>query len=111
MPVGVYNHKNNPSLFKKGHKSALTGLSEEKQPGWKGDKVGYVALHQWVQKWKGKANHCEVCGLDNPLKKYHCSNVDHKYRRVLDDYISMCCSCHAKYDYNLSKNKKSQTEV
>ena len=65
---------------------------------YKGEKVGYVALHEWVYRWKGKANHCERCGATDK-KKYHWANVDHKYRRVLEDYISMCVSCHRIYDY------------
>ncbi|MFA5128568.1 MAG: NUMOD3 domain-containing DNA-binding protein [Patescibacteria group bacterium] len=68
---------------------------------WKGDLVGYRALHRWVQTWKGKADHCEACGDDKKYRNprhYQWANVDHKYRRVLEDYISFCVKCHKKFD-------------
>lgn len=68
---------------------------------WKGDDAGYVALHDWVRRWKGKPKKCEHCG-STTRKMYHWANIDHKYRRVLEDYISMCVSCHKKYDIELS---------
>ena len=78
-------------------------LSENRAYQWKGDKAGYGAIHRWVRKWKGKADHCEMCG-DTGDRRYEWANVDGKYRRVLEDYIPMCCSCHTKYDSN-HKNK------
>lgn len=77
---------------------------EEASPHWKGDDVGYIGLHNWVRKWKGKADHCEMCGNDEP-RMYHWANIDNEYRRVLEDYISMCVPCHRKHDYAMSKNK------
>lgn len=84
--------------FKKGHKL----FSGNKNWLWKGDKASYTALHSWVRRWKGKPTKCEVCGSEG-IKKYQWANIDHKYRRVLEDYISMCPSCHKKYDIRLSK--------
>lgn len=72
----------------------------EKNPSWKGENVGYSGIHIWVKKWKGIANHCEMCGTTEK-RKYHWANIDHKYRRILDDYISMCVPCHRKYDLNI----------
>jgi hypothetical protein len=68
------------------------------------DHPGIKAMHVWVKQWKGKANHCEVCGKTEK-RMYHWANIDHTYRRVLDDYISMCVPCHKKYDYEKNKNK------
>lgn len=78
-----------------------TRLVGSENTAWKGDSAGYVALHIWVRRWKGKAVCCEVCGLDDPNRKYNWANVDHKYRRVLDDYTSMCIPCHRRYDKKL----------
>ena len=61
--------------------------------------AGYRAVHLWVQKWKGIPKKCESCGTEK-AKKYEWANIDHKYCRVLEDYIRMCTSCHRKYDYN-----------
>ena len=68
-------------------------------PAWKGNQVSYRALHHWIKRWKGSPSMCEVCC--SPLKKkYEWANKDHKYSRVLDDYIRLCTSCHRKYDKN-----------
>lgn len=66
---------------------------------WKGDKVGYWALHKWVVKEKGNPDTCEHCkktGLHR--NQIHWANIDHKYRRNLEDFIRLCQSCHRKYD-------------
>ena len=41
---------------------------------------------------------CDNCGSID-AKKYEWANIDHKYNRILDDYIQMCTTCHRKYDY------------
>ena len=64
---------------------------------WKGDNAGKQAMHDWVKKWKGKANHCEICGSTNK-KVFHWANINHLYHRILEEYISLCPSCHKKYD-------------
>lgn len=65
---------------------------------WKGEFGSYSVMHTWVVRWKGKAKSCVDCGT-LIAKKYEWSNIDHKYRRNLDDYISRCSSCHKIYDY------------
>lgn len=70
---------------------------EEKNHNWKGDNVGYTGIHKWIVRHRGIPNHCEICGTAKKVK-YHWANKDHKYRRVLEDYISLCVSCHRKYD-------------
>jgi hypothetical protein len=74
----------------------------EKNYQWKEENGSYNSIHKWVNKWKGKPNHCELCGTTEK-RKYHWANIDHKYRRVLDDYISMCVPCHKKYDRKFKK--------
>lgn len=91
--IGMKN-KGNPSWNKNKRTPEQTG---EKHVRWKGDKVGYVALHSWVSRWKGKPSLCEMCG-NTTAKKFEWANVDHKYRRVLDDYIRLCTKCHTNYD-------------
>lgn len=78
----------------KGNKNADKG---EEHVNWKGDDVGYGAIHSWVRRWKGKPSCCEVCGTKH-TKRYEWANIDHQYRRVLEDYISMCVKCHKRYD-------------
>ena len=99
---------NPKTQFKKGHiislkiRKKISDSLKGKKPKnfgitftrWKGNKVGYVALHMWIRKMKGKPEICEHCG--NSAK--HWANIDHKYRRNLEDYISLCVGCHKKYD-------------
>lgn len=73
--------------------------SGDKNGQWKGDNAGYYCMHTWVIRWKGKPNKCEVCGKTK-AKKFEWANIDHKYHRILEEYIRMCTSCHRRYDYN-----------
>lgn len=70
---------------------AKRNIPEEKHSSWKGNNVGYGALHDWVRKHKGKATKCEKCKKET---KCHWHNVDGKYNRNLNDFISLCPSCH-----------------
>lgn len=90
-------------------------LRENKSPFWKGSEVGYGALHDWVRKYLGKPTKCSNIDCKYPRKnssrsiikspkRFEWANRDHKYRRVLKDYISLCTSCHRLYDY---KNRLS----
>ena len=122
MPSGTYKrttkqlnklkeHMLNVRTSKFGFQKGHTLNSEEKSYHWRGEEVGYKGVHIWVRKWKGKPKLCEVCGLDDSKRIYHWANIDHTYKRVLEDYISMCVSCHRKFDmknnnYQLGFNKQ-----
>jgi len=72
---------------------------EEQNRFWKGDMVGYSGVHAWVRQWKGQPSTCEKCGKEGLSgRKIGWANIDHKYRRVLDDYIRLCTPCHRQYD-------------
>ena len=73
----------------------------EQHHEWKADNASYSAIHKWINKWKGRPKFCENCGSTNK-NRYEWANIDHKYRRVLEDYIRLCKMCHVLYD----KNKK-----
>lgn len=72
-------------------------LADEKNKGWKGEKVGKSALHQWIERKLGKPKICENCG-DNSDRKYAWANKSHEYKRDLADWIRLCYPCHMKYD-------------
>lgn len=93
------NTKAKMAFKKLGIKNPMFGKTEDKFPKWKGDAIGYVGIHDWVRKWKGTPDICENCGK-NGLKGHqiHWANVDHKYRRILDDYIRLCVKCHFDHD-------------
>lgn len=77
----------------------------EKNKNWMGDFVGYHALHSWIQRKLGTPNYCEHCKKTDKLK-YEWANKEHSYKRVVEDYIRLCTSCHRKYDYQFNSRKK-----
>lgn len=78
--------------------------NEIKHYKWKGNGVGKSGVHDWVRKHKGKPKICIHCGKKRTKVRgsIHWANIDHKYRRKLSDYISLCPRCHKKHDL---KNK------
>ena len=81
------------------HKRKL-GMSEKgkKHYAWKGNNAGYSAVHNWIVREKGEPKICEFCGATAKEKRLHWANIDHTYKRKIDDYIAMCPVCHNKYD-------------
>lgn len=80
----------------------------EKHWAWKGDDVGYLGLHHWVERNLGQPDTCEHCGKTGLTgHKIHWANKNHTYKRNLADWMRLCSSCHKKYDlkYN-SLHKK-----
>lgn len=80
------------------HRAKL-GLKGEKNPMWKGDKVGYSGLHLWVEGVLGKPKKCSYCGREdlNP-RQYHWANVSHKYKREITDWVRLCVTHHRLFD-------------
>ena len=79
---------------------------------WKGDSVGYRALHDWVVRYKGEPSSCSVCEKENIPGKdgrrtIQWANKSGKYLRNLDDWVRMCITCHKKHDYSLKEFKKA----
>jgi len=70
-----------------------------KNAKWKGDKVGYRALHNWVQNHLGSPLDCAQCGADNLRpRQYHWANISGLYKRVITDWKRMCVKCHIAFD-------------
>jgi ribosomal protein L31 len=69
-------------------------------PAWKGESVSYYALHQWVRKEWGSANHCEECGLSDPSRIFEWANLSGTYIRAPHDWRMMCRPCHSRHDRN-----------
>ena len=71
----------------------------ENHHAWKGDSVGYKALHDWVRRKRGTPNTCEHCGKSGfNIHQIHWANKSHEYKRELDDWIRLCVHCHHLYD-------------
>jgi hypothetical protein len=107
MPTGIYQHKKGrhwklSETTKEKIRMAFTG---DKNHQWKGNKVGYRALHHWVKKHLGEAKKCEHCGkIKTTPKSIQWANISHNYLRDLTDWIQLCVKCHKSYDKICSKN-------
>jgi len=80
-----------------GINNPMFGRTEEKNPAWKGDLAGERAMHNWIWKLLGKANHCEV-NPNHGATIYHWACLNHQYTRNPEDYAQLCPSCHENYD-------------
>lgn len=71
----------------------------ESHYAWKGDKVGYRALHSWIERKLGKPNFCEDCrnGKLNS-RRYNWANISGKYLRNINDWRRLCVKCHKAFD-------------
>lgn len=67
----------------------------EKNGQWKGEDVGYHALHDYVKTHMTKVLNCERCGLP---KKLDIANISGEYKRDLRDWEWLCRKCHMKQD-------------
>lgn len=65
-------------------------------PAWKGDKVSYKQLHQWLERHRPKTGRCSRCGATPNRTEW--ANLSGEYRRDLEDYIELCVSCHRRED-------------
>lgn len=83
--------------------------SENNNPAWKGDAVGYSSVHRWIEKHLGSPRKCEECKRTDK-KKYEWANKDHKYRRVIGDYRRLCTSCHRKHDIKINDKQNVPTQ-
>ncbi|KKM07769.1 hypothetical protein LCGC14_1730510 [marine sediment metagenome] len=88
-----YNSKPNSTSFKKGHKRTLGELNGN----WKGNKVGYGALHDWLVLRLGKPKICSLCNTTK-AKKFEWANISGEYKRDITDWTRLCTSCHRKKD-------------
>jgi hypothetical protein len=90
--------KVNPTSFKKGQIPFNKGrehMMDEKHPQWKGDDVGYSALHTWIYRTWKKKEVCEFCGED---KKLDWANKNGIYNRNKINWLNLCRKCHLRYD-------------
>lgn len=75
-----------------------------KNPTWKGDDVGYAALHSWVRRNKPKPDLCEACNKNSP---YDLANISGEYKRELLDWEWLCRKCHMISDNRMNNRDKN----
>ena len=62
---------------------------------WKGDDVGYFALHTWLNRNKERTGACEWCHEE---RRTTFANLSGEYRRDVTDFAELCYPCHKVYD-------------
>lgn len=91
MPTWI---KNKISATKK-----ITAPKGENCHQWKGNDVGYRALHMWVDKYLGKPRYCEECKISTYKQRYyHWANISGNYQRIKTDWRRLCAKCHGAFD-------------
>lgn len=73
---------------------------------WKGDDVGYFALHSWIRKNKPKPEFCVKCNKNKPKDL---ANISGKYKRDINDFEWLCRKCHYSKDRLYIKDKRDNS--
>lgn len=76
----------------------------ELNSNWKGDKVGYLGLHAWVNNNKPKPSKCEMCNEEKPLDL---ANISQEYKRDINDWEYLCRKCHMTKDGRIERLKSN----
>lgn len=91
-------------VWNKGLKGFRKGENANSKNGmWKGNKVGYNALHAWVKRNLIKPQTCRDC---NQPKSLDLANISGEYKRDLSDWEWLCRKCHMIKDGRLNNLKK-----
>jgi hypothetical protein len=80
------------------------------KPNWKGDAVGYSALHGWVRRQLGRPSNCERCG-NTQANRYEWANRSRQYKREVADWERLCVSCHRKDGYLMGEYAAMRKET
>lgn len=75
----------------------------EKHPQWKGDRVSYQGLHQYIRYHLKKPEKCVDCKKVLP---YDVANISQEYKRDLSDWEWICRKCHLTKDGRLANVRK-----
>lgn len=101
MPKNVYTvSRKGYKIPEAGRKNIAAAKVGEKNPNWKGDKIGYHGLHSWVHRHLPKPKACQECGEQ---KKLDLANKSGRYLRILTDWEWLCRRCHMTKDGRMEK--------
>lgn len=76
-----------PPPNRKGKQDHLIGQTNG---NWKGEDVGYIALHNWVNRNLVKTGRCSKC----KKKGWTCwANLSGEYKRDISDWYEACAKC------------------
>lgn len=96
--TGKYDGNRHPMYGKTRSNETIEKLriinTNERNPAWRGDDVGYNALHGWVRRHLPKPQRCQKCNIINHKLDLAC--VTNVYNRDFSNWMYMCRSCHQK---------------
>lgn len=83
--------------FKKGARASVATEFKTGQisHNFKGDAVGYHALHVWLRRNYGSPLACEKCGSTINVEW---ASKDWTYSRTRESWWALCRRCHTRYD-------------
>jgi hypothetical protein len=93
--------KKNITSFKLGHK----GFKGSANGMWRGEKVGYSALHDRIRARTLEPWACPKCAR---VVKLDLANISGEYKTSLDDWVYLCKRCHRAFDrpnIKITRNK------
>ncbi len=113
-PVRYWLGKKRPAESKRLKGKKRPEISNENNWRWKGNKVSYSGAHHWVKRKLGKPVKCSNLDCVYPRrtknrqwilspKRFEWANISGKYLRSLNDYVSLCTSCHTRWDRGVAK--------
>lgn len=82
-------------------KEKYLSRSGENHWNYKGDKLGYNALHDWIVNHYGSANHCDNCGntkIPEGRKRWFEWSNNGIYDRNPKNWEQLCIPCHRTKD-------------
>ncbi len=88
--------RDNLGQYAKGH----IGLKGSANGMWL-EKPTYAAVHAWIRKEFGSADHCENSKCEGKETEYEWSNKSGKYLRDRKDWQQLCVPCHRKFDNHI----------
>jgi len=86
-------------------KNMSLNRSGEKHWDWKGNNASYSAIHKWLVKNYGIADHCDNkdCLKINSKRYEYALKIGFKYTHNRECYAQLCIPCHRSYDSRLNK--------
>lgn len=92
---------------KESREKIKTSNTGKKSSQWLGHNIGYAAIHAWVRRHYGGADHCEnpKCEGKSILFEWALKKGE-TYRRSRAAFVSLCRSCHRKMDFTESTRLK-----
>lgn len=72
--------------------------------------------HYWIRRNGGQKIRCDICKTPavffDGMNSLDWANKDHKYRKIREDWMTLCRTCHVEYDkQNNSRRKLGYTTI